>query len=72
MKKNIKLKTPPWIKFPELSEFTMGWRMGYGETYLHEWRDWCKTLSPEQLKRIPRVISLPLFLASQQLATSSN
>ncbi len=61
MKPTFELKTPPWIKFPGLSEFTMGWRMGYGETYLHEWRDWCKTLSSEQLKEYQELFPYPCF-----------
>jgi len=23
---------PPWIKYPALSEFSLGWRMGAGQT----------------------------------------
>ena len=40
--------TPQWIKYPELSEFTMGWRMGYGEEYRYHFWDWYDTLTSKQ------------------------
>lgn len=28
---------PPWKMYPELAYRSMGWRMGYGEYYIHRW-----------------------------------
>lgn len=30
---------PPWMAYPELDSFSMGWRMGGGEAYLCDWSD---------------------------------
>lgn len=38
---------PPWVTFPFYSAFTIGWRMGDGELYLHEWSQWYDGLRPE-------------------------
>ena len=45
MKPTFELKTFPWIKFPELSEFTIGWRMGYGEAYGYDFWKWYRALT---------------------------
>lgn len=31
---------PPWRKHPEIPRYSIGWRMGYGEASLWEWRLW--------------------------------
>ena len=32
---------PPWIEFPYYHPYSMGWRMGVGETYMYDvWRSW--------------------------------
>jgi len=36
---------PPWIKYPEIERYSIGWRMGYGESYLCEWGPWYCGLS---------------------------
>ncbi len=38
---------PPWAAFPFYSAFTIGWRMGDGEWYLHEWFQWYDKPGPE-------------------------
>lgn len=40
---------PPWRKHPELERYSMGWRMGYGESYMDVWRYWAKARSREEL-----------------------
>lgn len=35
-----RLMVPPWIKFPNLRRLSMGWRMGIGEAYKDDFRDW--------------------------------
>ncbi len=34
------IMVPPWVKYPNLSRESMGWRMGQGETYMDEFRAW--------------------------------
>lgn len=31
---------PPWAKHPEIPSGSIGWRMGYGESWLTQWHDW--------------------------------
>lgn len=31
---------PPWAKHPEISWGSVGWRMGYGESWLMRWQAW--------------------------------
>jgi len=31
---------PPWIRFPYIARFSMGWRMGDGEQYMGEFVEW--------------------------------
>ena len=35
---------PPWEAFPTYERYTIGWRMGSGEQYLHDWYDFLKTI----------------------------
>lgn len=42
---------PPWARFPEIQNHSIGWRMGYGEAYLERWRPWVKRLSTEAERR---------------------
>lgn len=39
---------PPWIRYPEYSRYTMGWRMGSGETYWGLFWDWFVALPPAE------------------------
>ncbi len=38
---------PPWLKYPELDSYSIGWRMGYGESYVREFHAWYKGLSED-------------------------
>ena len=42
---------PPWLKYPELDSSSIGWRMGYGESYLCEFYPWYKGLSERGRQR---------------------
>lgn len=39
---------PPWIKFPDIPRMSIGWRMGAGEDYKHDFYAWFRSLTPEQ------------------------
>lgn len=42
---------PPWIAFPGISNGSIGWRMGAGETFLMTWDRWYRKISKEERKR---------------------
>ena len=31
---------PLWLMYPYIHKFSIGWRMGYGESYKYEFNDW--------------------------------
>lgn len=39
---------PPWMRYPTIPQGSIGWRMGYGESYLDEYCAWKNTLTAEQ------------------------
>jgi ribA/ribD-fused uncharacterized protein len=41
---------PPWLMYPEIPRGSIGWRMGYGESYIIELYGWLKVLSPAENK----------------------
>ncbi|GAB4214526.1 MAG: hypothetical protein OHK0022_53180 [Roseiflexaceae bacterium] len=44
---------PPWLAYPDIPPWSIGWRMGVGEHYLHRWNTWYYALS-EQARRAYR------------------
>ncbi|QLC20762.1 hypothetical protein HFP51_00320 [Parasphingopyxis sp. CP4] len=38
---------PPWIVFPDYERQSMGWRMGSGEDYWHDFSDWFRALDDQ-------------------------
>lgn len=44
--KNILL--PPWLAYPEIERYSIGWRMGGGEDYIGKWHRWYQKLSPQK------------------------
>ena len=56
---------PLWMMYPNISQFSIGWRMGYGEGYKWDLSDWLKTLSPEDRKRYDEMFPRPKFWASE-------
>ncbi len=43
---------PPWEVFPTYERYTIGWRMGPGESYRHDWYDYLETLPPDYESRL--------------------
>ena len=39
---------PPWLIYPHISRFSIGWRMGYGEDYIDEFRQWFADLQESE------------------------
>ncbi len=42
---------PPWLMYPYISRGSIGWRMGSGEYYIHEFGDWYSSLTVEDQKQ---------------------
>ena len=52
---------PPWLKYPEIQAGSIGWRMGYGETYMMAWDIWADQLNKDQLvEYFKKHLPLPL------------
>lgn len=39
---------PPWFMYPALDRYSIGWRMGYGESYVMAFAEWYETLSERE------------------------
>ncbi|WP_409342875.1 NADAR family protein [Paenibacillus sp. MBLB4367] len=39
---------PPWLMYPHISRYSIGWRMGYGEHYVMHFGKWFSALTPEE------------------------
>ncbi len=48
MLKNQTILLPPWLAYPQIERFSIGWRMGYGEDYLAKWHHWYQKLSAKK------------------------
>ena len=47
--KDKKLMPPPWLAYPEIERYSIGWRMGYGEDYIGRFFSWLEDISSEEL-----------------------
>ena len=53
------LLPPPWIKFPQIDPFSIGWRMGCGEDYKFKFNEWFKTLSQDEQRQYQQLFTEP-------------
>lgn len=58
--KDKKIMPPPWLAFPEIERYSIGWRMGYGEDYIYRFGDWLDTLSPEEREEYRSLFPEPI------------
>lgn len=58
--KNKRIMPPLWIAYPEIERYSIGWRMGYGEDYLDEWRTWFNSLTDEERKTYQELFPEPV------------
>ncbi|MCM1107155.1 MAG: NADAR family protein [Blautia sp.] len=58
--KNKSVMAPPWIAFPEIERYSIGWRMGYGESYIYKWGEWFRSLSNEDMKAYQELFPEPV------------
>ena len=52
---------PIWMMYPHISQFSIGWRMGYGEGYKWDLWDWLDTLKTEEKKQYEEMFPKPKF-----------
>lgn len=52
MSESASSMVPPWEQFPTYERYTIGWRMGDGELYMHRWRDHVYDLPPDRASRL--------------------
>lgn len=52
---------PIWIMYPHISQYSIGWRMGYGEGYKIAIFDWLDTLTEEEQNKYKEMFPYPIF-----------
>lgn len=52
---------PLWIMYPNISQFSIGWRMGYGEGYKWDLIDWLNTLTINEKREYDEMFPKPKF-----------
>lgn len=50
---------PIWMKYPYIRQFSIGWRMGYGEGYKDDFFKWLDTLTEEEKKQYQKMFPHP-------------
>ena len=58
--KGKKILPPPWMAYPELGRYDLGWRMGCGESYIDEWGKWYRSLDELAKKEYQELFSEPI------------
>lgn len=43
-----KIMAPLWLKYPNIPQGSIGWRMGYGESYAVKFYEWYDALNQDQ------------------------
>lgn len=51
---------PLWIAYPCISRYSIGWRMGEGESYANQFYDWLNTLSREEQRKYQELFPEPV------------
>ena len=50
---------PPWLMYPHIHPYSIGWRMGYGEGYKYDFLDWLETLPKDELEQFQLLFPAP-------------
>ena len=50
---------PPWVAFPHLPRFSIGWRMGRPESHLTDWTNWYLVLPEDERRNYRRRYRAP-------------
>ena len=60
MLKEKQIMPPPWIAYPEIERYSIGWRMGYGEDYIVKWGEWYGKLNDREQKEYQELFPEPI------------
>ncbi|GKX52155.1 NADAR family protein [Budvicia aquatica] len=50
---------PVWMMYPDISQYSIGWRMGGGEDYKYKLLSWLDRLSPQQQRQYQQMFPAP-------------
>lgn len=50
---------PLWLMYPHISRYSIGWRMGSGESYAYAFGDWFSTLTKEEREQYQQMFPTP-------------
>lgn len=51
---------PPWLAFPNIERYSIGWRMGSGEDYIYRFADWLESLSEAERSTYRQLFPEPI------------
>jgi len=63
---------PLWMMFPHIHLLSIGWRMGYGESYKFDFFDWLDTLSVGDMEKYKAMFPPPVLLWKNWYEQSGN
>ncbi|MCP3774930.1 NADAR family protein [Paenibacillus sp. MZ04-78.2] len=50
---------PLWLMYPHITRYSIGWRMGYGESYKYTFNNWIETLSEDERQQYQAMFPKP-------------
>jgi hypothetical protein len=53
-------KLPLWLALPDIPRYSIGWRMGEGDTYSWDFSQWWEALSPAAQQEYQRLYPEPV------------
>lgn len=56
---NQNILLPPWLAYPEIERYSIGWRMGGGEDYMGKWDRWYQKLPDKKSEEYRRLFPEP-------------
>lgn len=59
MLKEKDILLPPWLAYPEIERYSIGWRMGGGEDYMGKWDRWYQKLPDKKSEEYRRLFPEP-------------
>lgn len=59
MLKDREILPPLWIAYPMIPSGSLGWRMGWGETYAYKFADWFADLSDDEKQEYIKLFPEP-------------
>ena len=52
---------PPWMRYPQIPRYSIGWRMGTGEIYMWAWDAWTEEIKQDKLVQyFKKYLPIPL------------